>query len=285
MEQRGRQKVSVRSVQRTLPRLKHVGRSLIESRLHDAELAYLRRRRKSKVAKHHLKGRVDYCHAVKLKHASTLKKWAYTDGTVYYIDRTAAELEQTAQAALGSHVWRHWDGRDALFEDCIGPSAYQKAQGTPIRIWGMLACGHLSIHVLDAGEVMNEMVYIDLVEDFFEAWAGNCEWLVQDFERCLRTEGSVQAIRKAGLELVEGYPRCSQDFNAIENAWKLVRDRLFDTLPTHLETRDIFIKRLTAAVAWINRTEAEQLWFLSTNQKQRADACLSASPPGGRTKW
>ena len=33
------------------------------------------------------------------------------------------------------------------------------------------------------------------------------------------------------------------DFNAIENAWKLLRDRLDDTQPTEVESRDAFIAR------------------------------------------
>ena len=123
------------------------------------------------------------------------------------------------------------------------------------------------------------------MEDKFEAWAGNCEHLVCDFERCLRTDLALHQLSKADLKLVDSYPRCSQDFNAIENAWKLVRDRLDETMPTGLEHRDEFVKRLNSAVRWINHNRSEQLWRLSTNQKKRADACLAQDPPGGRTKY
>ena len=34
-------------------------------------------------------------------HATTLARWAYTDGTVFYLDRTEACLESTERAALG----------------------------------------------------------------------------------------------------------------------------------------------------------------------------------------
>ena len=132
---------------------------------------------------------------------------------------------------------------------------------------------------------MNEMLYVDLVEDYFQDWAGNCEHLVQDFERCLRTEASLHAISKAGLQLVDGYPRCSQDFNVIENCWKILKERLDETMPRQIEDREAFIARLRRTVAWANRHRAADFWFLTTNQKQRAQDCLSTKPPGGRTKW
>ena len=77
----------------------------------------------------------------------------------------------------------------------------------------------------------------------------------------------------------------SQDFNAIENVWKELRDRLFGTAPSHLEKRDEFVVRLLREVAWLNRTRQSQLQFLSTNQKKRCRDCLQSEPPGGRTKW
>ena len=80
-------------------------------------------------------------------------------------------------------------------------------------------------------------------------------------------------------------PPCSQDFNAIENVWAILKERLDETMPKKLEGRADFVKRLTAAVHWANTTRKKQLWFLSTNQKERAQDCLEQTPPGGRTKW
>ena len=88
-----------------------------------------------------------------------------------------------------------------------------------------------------------------------------------------------------GIELVEGYPRTSQDSNAIENAWAILKERLDETMPVRLEGRDAFVRRLNLAVAWANRHRADQLKYLSINQKERADDCLAQRPPGGRTKW
>ena len=84
---------------------------------------------------------------------------------------------------------------------------------------------------------------------------------------------------------MDHYPKVSQDFNAIENAWAILKDRLQETQPTHLETRDDFIKRLHIAVRWMSADRSKQLWKLSTNQKERAEDCLATEPPGGRTKW
>ena len=86
---------------------------------------------------------------------SSLDKWAYSDGTVFYIDRTVEENESTQRAALGSSVWRRADRKDALWKDCIGPSGYSKGQGAPVRVWGVLAAGYLSVTILPADQIMN----------------------------------------------------------------------------------------------------------------------------------
>ena len=114
---------------------------------------------------------------------------------------------------------------------------------------------------------------------------GDACYLVCDFETCLRTAASVAELGRVGLELVEGYPPSSQDFNAIENAWDIVKKRLDDTLPRTLETRAEFIERYRGAIKWVNRNRKDDLWQLSINQKDRASACLATEPPGGRTKF
>ena len=57
-------------------------------------------------------------------------------------------------------MWRQADGSDGLYEECIGPSAYWKAQGTPVRIWGLLVAGVLFIYVMPGGETMNRWWYL-----------------------------------------------------------------------------------------------------------------------------
>ena len=257
----------------------------MEGRLHEAALKKLRRVKKTIVHSTYIPERLAYCRSTIRKHEASLALWGYSDGTVFYLDRTREENEDSQVAALGTHVWRRADGRDSMFKDCLGPSTYKKAQGHPVRIWGVLAEGTLNIHILEEGEVMNQELYVDLIEDKFEEWLGGCCYLVQDFESCIRAPQSLKALKRIGVELVEGYPRCSQDFNAIENCWDLLRERLFETMPKGLEGRDAFIVRVRQAVQWINRTKKPRLEYLSTNQKERCRDCLDAEPPGSRTQW
>ena len=93
----------------------------------------------------------------------------------------------------------------------------------------------------------------------------------------------VSAMEEIGVELVKEVPKCSQDLNAIENAWKLLRERLYETLPHELETREDFIARLRNAVAWLNKNKYDELLYLSHNQKERAKDVLLLE--GSRTKW
>ena len=201
------------------------------------------------------------------------------------MDRTEAEHEHSCQAALGSHVWRRKDGSDSLWNVCVGPSDYSKGQGKPVKVWGMLAFGRLSVHILEDGENMNQDVYSELIEEHFEDWMQGCTKLVCDFEKCLRSDKTIAELRRIHVNLVQRYPKCSQDFNPIENAWDVVKDRLDETIPKKMETRDEFIHRYMSAVKWVNKHQAERLWDYCTNQKERARDCLANNPPGGRTRW
>ena len=285
LKRRGEQKVTVAVLRKKLRWAKCLSDSALEERLRDAGLAFLRRRRKCLVPKKYVKDRLSYCLNVKRKHQSTLDQWAYSDGTVFYLDRTEADNESTQRAALGTRVWRMADGSDALYYDCIGPSSYAKGQGVAVRIWGLLAAGVLNVYVLEEREVMDRWLYVELIEDYFPQWLKGCSYLVQDFERCLHSEEPKAALEDIGVELVGDYPKCSQDFNAIENAWKILRDRLDETLPQGRETRDAFVRRLKTAVVWVNQNKASELEYLSRNQKERASDCLRMKPKGSRTKW
>ena len=64
---------------------------------------------------------------------------------------------------------------------------------------------------------------------------------------------------------------------------KILKDRLDDTMPAQLEARRDFLRRLRAAVRWVNMNKQEELWYLSTNQKERAQEVLLKK--GSRTKW
>ena len=73
-----------------------------------------------------------------------------------------------------------------------------------------------------------------------------------------------------------------QDLNAVETAWRELRARLDDTMPTGRETRATFLARLRRAVAWVNVHRGEYFQELCTNQKERAKDVIAAK--GVRTK-
>ena len=285
MAQRGKRNVTVGYLRTRFRWAKRLIDTALSDRLHDAGSQLLRRKRKTFVAPKHLPARVDYCRSVLRETQRTLDRWAYTDGTVFFLDRTDEENAQTQRAALGALVWRMADGSDALHNGCVGPSAYNKAQGHPVKVWGVLADGVLHITILDQGESMSKDLYCDLLENWFPSKIGNCEYLVSDFEGCLRCDEALSAVKSIGLTMVHGYPRVSQDFNAIENTWKLLRDRLAETLPLGVEARGDFVIRLKATVRWVNKFKSADFAYLSRNQKERAQDCLASSPPGARTKW
>ena len=91
-------------------------------------------------------------------------------------------------------------------------------------------------------------------------------------------------MRKVGAILLENFPKCSQDLNPIEVAWRELRARLADTEPTELESREAFCARLRNAVDWVNRNRSDYLKWLCSCQKEWSQDVLTAKPPGARTK-
>ena len=280
---RGSKKVTVTYLKKKFPRLRRVSDGTVTSRLREAGLAYLRRRRKSLVSKVYKGPRCAFARRVIKAHYRTLARWAYSDGTVFFLDRTVEESDQTHRAALGRYVWRLSDRSDALFSDNVGPSSYKKSQGYPVKIWGLLAHGVLRVVILPKDGHMNRWRYASIIKRYFPLWLNGCDQIVQDFERCLRCEEPLTEMSKLGVTVVPDYPKCSQDLNAIENAWKLLRDRLNETLPTGVERREDFLARLRNAIRWINRNCSDELLRFCHNQKERARDVLFLS--GARTQW
>ncbi len=65
--------------------------------------------------------------------SATLGRWAYSDGTVFYLARTAGEQESKVRAALGRSVWRQADGKDALFEDRFAQGTWVDCTAVRVR--------------------------------------------------------------------------------------------------------------------------------------------------------
>ena len=138
---RGRAVVTVNFVKKHLLAARKLSDKTISRRLGEAGLAWLRRRRKTLVSETGRALRVEWAHWVLARTVATLSRWAYTDGTVFYLAKDAMSQLSKARAALGPYVWRHANGSDGLYHDCVGPSAYWKSQGLPVRLWGLLAAG------------------------------------------------------------------------------------------------------------------------------------------------
>ena len=151
---RGEIKVTVHHLRTVFAWLHGLSDSLVEDRLRDADMWWLRRRSKFSVTKKYIRERIAYCRTTLTKQQRTLDLWAFTDGTVFYLDRTEEENEHTQRAALGKFCWRRSDSREAMYQECLGPSSHKKAQGHPVRVWVLLAEGRLHIHVLEAGEAL-----------------------------------------------------------------------------------------------------------------------------------
>jgi hypothetical protein len=287
---RGSTIVTAKYVRKTLKIARTVPLRTLQRRLQEAGFAWLRRRRKSLVSPVHRAARLEWAAWVLSRTAVTLARWAYTDGTTFFLARCQGELGDKKRLSLGAYVYRMASGSDGLYEDCLGPSSYAKAQGTPVRVWGLLVAGTLFIYVLEENTVMNRWIYQWVVQNKFPIWLGKAlgrkasAFLVQDHERCLWTEEACQAIRSQGIKLLEKYPKCSQDLNPIETAWRELRNRLATTEPARLEGRSEFIRRLRQAVAWVNRNRPEYLKTLCSSQKAWARDVQNAVPPGSRTK-
>lgn len=285
---RGRTKVTVDFVMKKIPSTRRLSRRTVARRLEEAGLQWLRRRRKSLVTAVHKEARMAFSEWVLKQSAAALKRWVYTDGTTFYLARSAAEKENKMRGALGTNVWRMADGSDALYEDVVGPSAYWKAQGRCVRIWGLLIAGMLFVHVLPAGVAMDRWRYAWIIAHCFPRWIRQAmgrkakPLLVQDHERALWTDEAREAMQENGVQLLERYPKCSQDLNVIETAWRELRERIHATEPMRMEDRESFLKRLRLAVQWVNRNRRDYLRHLCLSQKDRARDVILLD--GGRTK-
>ena len=135
---------------------------------------------------------------------------------------------------------------------------------------------------------MNGSRYKTMVDTHFAKWRRKC-WsrgrifVVKDYEKFLRSDANIQAEAKAGCDQIPMYPKSSPDLNAIEGWWRRLKMHLEERAPTGTESREAFIKRLRAAVRYLNTHCREQGRVLCRNQKVRARECQKLQ--GARTRW
>ena len=107
--------------------------------------------------------------------------------------------------------------------------------------------------------------------------------LVQDHEGCLWKAANLKALSKAGFHVLKNYPKCLPDLNAIEGWWRRLRQLLNDSAPASCETRPMFLRRLRATAAWMNKHLRREAVGLCKNQKARANDVLRVQ--GAKGKW
>ena len=150
---RGKEVITSKKVKH---RLRLGSRSLVQRRLREKGLSWLRRRSKTLVPAESLVARLACAARVMKCTSAYLRRWVYSDGCSFYLDRSSAEVQNAERLSLGKFVYRMADGSDALYKDCVGPSSYKKTQGSVVRVWGLLVNGTLHISVLEKGTVMNQ---------------------------------------------------------------------------------------------------------------------------------
>ena len=291
--ERGKAVVTAPFCKKRLPFLRRVCDETIRRELQRAGLAWLNRRMKSAVPKPYKVARQRYCKWLLKQRAAFLNRFAYTDGTTFYIARTEDENSDKQRAGLGRRVWRMANGKDGLWDENVGPSCYAKGQGRPVKIWGIFADGRLEYWVLPVDGArttnMNGERYNHLVKTKYAKWRRSCfgargrAHLVKDYEKCLWQTRNMEAEKEAGFDVVERHPKCSPDLNAIEGWWRRLKDRLLEQAPVEIETRAEFVTRLRRTVTWLNQNARAEGRKLCTNQKERARQVLLLR--GARCKW
>ena len=135
LAERGKAKVTVPYCRRRLPFLRKVSENTVRRELFAAGLAYLRRRGKTAVPKEFRKQRLVYCRWTLRQSASDLRRYAYTDGTTFYLARGPAENHHKQRAAPAGV---RDDALQDLVPDCCRPAREPLGNSWPRRSWGAI---------------------------------------------------------------------------------------------------------------------------------------------------
>ena len=283
-KERGKARVTVSYCRWRLPFLREVAGETVRRALLHAGSAYLRRRGKTAVPQEWRAKRMVYCRWILRQSAADLRKYAYADGTTFYLARSPAEQSGQQRAAPGPSLWRMANGKDGLWDENIGPSLYAKSRAKPVKIWGYFSDGMLQYYVLprDGQRTvhMNPGRFVKLVRSKFAKWRRLClprcasVTLVHDHERCLVRPESVRALKAAGCVPIKKHPRHSADRNVIEVWWNRLRLRLEKIAPATAESRPQFLQRLRRTVTWLNARQRHSGRKLCRGQRRRATSVL-----------
>ena len=117
----GVSRVTIPFCRKRLPFLRRLSEESGRLALRRLGLAWRLRRCKTAVLKKHRSSRVAYCRWVLRQPQSELNRWAYIDGTTFYLARTESEHTDKQRAALGRYCWRMANGQDSLADRNVGP--------------------------------------------------------------------------------------------------------------------------------------------------------------------
>jgi len=291
-------KLNIPYLRKRLPFLRKLSKECVRKTLKRMGYAWRLRRGKAAIARKYKPERLTWSDWVVTQPQKDLNRYAYIDGTTFYLAKTAEQHEDKERASLGKFCYRMENGEDSLEDRNVGPSCYAKAQGLPVKIWGFFCDGRLEYYVMPKDRTekgalttqhMNGERYRKMVTKHFANWRKKCLpnggrlFVVKDYERFLRSDLTIAAETKAGCHQVPMYPKCSPDLNAIEGWWRKLKLYLEEREPCEMETRECFIRRMRRAVDHLNNNCRAQGRKLCRNQKERARECKKLS--GARTRW
>ena len=98
--------------------------------------------------------------------------------------------------------------------------------------------------------------------------------LIQDHEKCLWAEQSLEALRRNHLHPIMDYPPSSQDLNVIEGVWARLREQLHASTPPGIEKRRDFIRRLHGAVRALSISHKDMLADMCNSLQERCREVL-----------
>ena len=101
----GRVKVTARYVKKIEPQLRHCLDKTIQRTFQRLGYSYRYRRKKAAIGKKYIPERLKYCAWLQKQEQRYLNRFAYTDGTTFFLPRDDAEREDKERAALGPKCW------------------------------------------------------------------------------------------------------------------------------------------------------------------------------------